>query len=171
MMMMPKHTNLNPRLAFGTSAVVILTTGVAGSLSYFLNGHGVYSVDVMAALLLTATSLPASFISARFSYSVDPDSLKKAMGIFMILTIIFVLGKLLYDKTYKEEEPHLGELQKLKRVTSKATNVLEIIKEELNYLYKNSIVQDLRASAGLFGIGIISGICSGMFGVGGGIIM
>ena len=75
--------------AHGTSLTALVFTGIAGSVSYGMNG----SVDIMAACLLVASAVFTAGAGARFCHSLDEAKLKKYFGIFIIVVSAFLLLK------------------------------------------------------------------------------
>lgn len=158
LLMMNRLTGLEARKAIGTTSVVILTTGAIGSLSYWWNGNGFESLDVLAAIILAITSIPMAHVGLRIVYHIQQDHLRILLGLLMLFSIPLVLLKGFLEDSAEEK--------KEEEKSSKETGSFE-----LRSIYEKSCISDWKKSTALLGIGSISGILSGLFGVGGGIIM
>ena len=90
--------------AHGTSLVALVFTGIAGAITYGLNG----SVDIMAALLLASTAIFTARAGARFANALPEWKLKRAFGGFLILVSLLLLLK---PYLYQVDEPTTGWLK------------------------------------------------------------
>lgn len=75
--------------AHGTSLVALIFTGIAGTITYALNG----SVDILASLLLASTAMFTARIGARYANALPEWKLKRYFGIFMIFVTLLLLMK------------------------------------------------------------------------------
>lgn len=90
--------------AHGTSLVALVFTGIAGAITYGLNG----SVDITAALLLASTAVFTARAGARFANALPEWKLKRAFGGFLILVSLLLLLK---PYMYQVDEPTNGWLK------------------------------------------------------------
>ncbi|MEG6522242.1 sulfite exporter TauE/SafE family protein [Desulfotomaculum sp. 1211_IL3151] len=80
---------MNQHMAHGTSLVALIFTGLAGAVTYGLNG----SVDIMAAVLLASTAVFTARAGARYANALPEWKLKKAFGGFLVFVTIMLLIK------------------------------------------------------------------------------
>ncbi|MCL6634923.1 MAG: sulfite exporter TauE/SafE family protein [Peptococcaceae bacterium] len=75
--------------AHGTSLVALVFTGLAGAVTYALNG----SVDITASVLLASTAVFTARAGARFASALPEWKLKRSFGGFLILVTLLLLMK------------------------------------------------------------------------------
>lgn len=75
--------------AHGTSLLALVFTGIAGALSYGING----SVDLEAACLIAIPAMFTAGAGVRFCHSLPEAKLKKYYGSFIILVAVILLLK------------------------------------------------------------------------------
>lgn len=75
--------------AHGTSLVALVFTGIAGTVTYALQG----SVDIVASVLLASTAIFTARAGARFANALPEWRLKKYFGIFLLLVTLLLLLK------------------------------------------------------------------------------
>jgi hypothetical protein len=75
--------------AHGTSLVVLVFTGLAGTITYAMKG----SVDIVASALLAATAIFTARAGARFAHALPEWKLKKSFGAFLIVVSSLLLLK------------------------------------------------------------------------------
>jgi len=80
-----------------------------------------------------------------------------------------VLAKLYYDQTHEKIKSNI--IPRRKRDPSLDDSIWNSIKEEWNYFYQNSMIKDSKKCLALFTLGIFTGFCSGLFGIGGGFVI
>ncbi len=90
--LMTRFYGLNQHQAHGTSLAALVFTGLAGALTYYLNG----TVDVLAAVLLAATAMFTASLGALFANALPEWKLKGAFGVFLILVSALLLLKPYY---------------------------------------------------------------------------
>jgi len=75
--------------AHGISLVALVFTGLAGAITYALNG----SLDVTASLLMASTAVVTARLGARFANSLPEWRLKRSFGGYMIIIACLMLLK------------------------------------------------------------------------------
>jgi hypothetical protein len=75
--------------AHGTSLVVLVFTGLAGTITYAMKG----SVDIVASALLASTAIFTARAGARFAHALPEWKLKKSFGAFLIVVSSLLLLK------------------------------------------------------------------------------
>ncbi len=80
---------LDQHRAHGISLVALVFTGLAGAITYAVNG----SLDVVASLLMAATAVITARMGARFAHSLPEWKLKRAFGGYMIIIACLMLLK------------------------------------------------------------------------------
>ena len=80
---------MSQHMAHGTSLVALVFTGLAGAITYSLNG----SVDIIASLLLASTAIFTARAGARFANALPEWKLKMFFGGFLILVALLLLLK------------------------------------------------------------------------------
>lgn len=140
--LMTSALRLNQHTAHGTSLFAVAATGIAGAVSY---GDAVQWQNAAA---VAATAMVTSRLGARATQSMSERSLKRALGYLMLAMAPAVPAK-----------AYILEKSAEKRETSDST--LNVSDNTLN-------VGQLFRSAG---VGLASGYLSGLFGVGGGVIV
>ncbi|HET6515892.1 MAG TPA: sulfite exporter TauE/SafE family protein [Thermodesulfovibrionales bacterium] len=75
--------------AHGTSLVVLVFTGLAGSVTYALKG----SVDIVASALLATTAIFTARTGARYAHALPEWKLKRSFGGFLIIVSFLLLSK------------------------------------------------------------------------------
>jgi uncharacterized membrane protein YfcA len=76
-------------MAHGTSLVALVFTGIAGSLTYYLNG----SVDITASFFLAGSAIITAPAGARFANSLPGWRLKRYFGFFLVAVSVLLLSK------------------------------------------------------------------------------
>ncbi len=75
--------------AHGSSLMALVFTGLAGGLTYYLNG----SVDFVAAALLAAAAICTARYGALYAHALPEWQLKRAVGWFLICVALLLLSK------------------------------------------------------------------------------
>ena len=75
--------------AHGTSLMALVFTGLAGAVTYYLQG----SVDVLAAALLAASAIFTARFGALYANALPEWKLKRAFGIFVICVSLLLVSK------------------------------------------------------------------------------
>ena len=73
----------------GTSLMALVFTGLAGAVTYDLNG----SVDFLAAALLAAAAMVTARFGALYAHALPEWQLKRAFGLFLICISLLLLSK------------------------------------------------------------------------------
>jgi len=126
---------LTQHQSHGTSLFAVATTGFAGAISY------VEEVDLTTAATIAFFGMASASFGANATSKLSGASLKKALGVFMLLIAPTIPAR---DYLIPEKEEHKKEGE------------------------ENSFVRKYVVPAG---IGSFSGFLAGMFGVGGGAIV
>ena len=80
---------LDQHTAHGMSLVALVFTGLAGAVTYGLNG----AVDVTASLLMAATAVVAARFGAQFANALPEWKLKRSFGGYLIVVAVLLLLK------------------------------------------------------------------------------
>ncbi len=80
---------LDQHRAHGTSLVALVFTGLSGAIAYGMKG----SLDVVAALFVSATAMVTARAGAHFAHSLPGWKLKRSFGGFMIFASLLMLSK------------------------------------------------------------------------------
>ncbi len=80
---------LTQHKAHGTSLVALVFTGIAGAITYYLEG----SVDPVAALLLASTAVFTARAGAVFAHALPEWKLKRSFGGFLLVVSLLLLIK------------------------------------------------------------------------------
>ena len=132
---------LTQHQAHGTSLFAVATTGLAGAISY--SGE----VDFEAAGMIALFGMATASIGANATTKLSGATLKKALGVFMLLVAPTIPLKDYFTDPEKKEKKELEKSDKV---------------EEYSFIRKYVVPA---------GIGTCSGFLAGMFGVGGGAIV
>lgn len=79
--LMVAFLKLRQHTAHGTSLVAVVFTGISGAITYAHEG----SVDIMAALLLSASAVFTAQLGAKFAHALPEWKLKRAFGGLLIV--------------------------------------------------------------------------------------
>jgi len=88
---------LSQHRAHGTSLMAVAGTAIVGSTSYALGGH----VDYLAAGLLALTAIATARWGARYTQKLEPASLRRIFGYFLMLTAFLL--------PLKQQLPHVAD--------------------------------------------------------------
>jgi len=80
---------LTQHKAHGTSLVALVFTGIAGAITYFLQG----SVDMAASALLAVTAVFTARAGAQYAHALPEWKLKRSFGGFLIMVSLLLLIK------------------------------------------------------------------------------
>jgi uncharacterized membrane protein YfcA len=80
---------LDQHTAHGMSLVALVFTGLAGAITYAVNG----SVDVTASLLMASIAVAAAHSGARFAHALPGWKLKRSFGGYLIVVAVLLLLK------------------------------------------------------------------------------
>ena len=80
---------LDQHAAHGISLVALVFTGLAGAITYAVNG----AVDVTASLLMAATAVVAARFGAHFANALPEWKLKRSFGGYLIIVSVLLLLK------------------------------------------------------------------------------
>lgn len=80
---------LTQHKAHGTSLVALVFTGIAGAITYALQG----SVDYVASALLAATAIFTARFGAHFAHALPEWKLKRSFGAFLLFVTVLLLLK------------------------------------------------------------------------------
>jgi len=75
--------------AHGTSLAAMVFIGLAGAVTYGMNG----SVDIKASVIIATAAVGMAFVGARYAHSLPEWSLKRSFGIFLILVVVLLFLK------------------------------------------------------------------------------
>ncbi len=95
--------------AHGTSLVALVFTGLAGAVTYSLNG----SVDLAASILIAVTAVATARAGAHFAHSLPEWRLKRSFGAYLLVVSALMLLK-----------PYLGTPQALTTGTARVIVLL-----------------------------------------------
>jgi uncharacterized protein len=130
--------------ANGTSlAALMLPVGIFAVLEYYRSGK----VQIKAALILALGIAIASWFGANLALTVPKEALKAGYAIFLLYYAWRSISPLLWYREWKG----LGEVKVAENSSADTTS--------------------LRSLLICFGIGLLAGIASGLFGIGGGMII
>jgi hypothetical protein len=87
--LMVAFLKLDQHAAHGTSLVALVFTGLAGAVTYALNG----SVDFAASILIAVTAVGTARAGAHFAHSLPEWKLKRAFGGYMLVVSALMLLK------------------------------------------------------------------------------
>jgi uncharacterized membrane protein YfcA len=87
--LMVAFLKLDQHAAHGTSLVALVFTGLAGAVTYALNG----SVDFAASILIAVTAVGTARAGAHFAHSLPEWKLKRAFGCYLIIVSALMLLK------------------------------------------------------------------------------
>lgn len=130
--------------AHATSAAAVLISSMTGAISYWENGNHQDSVNIPAALLLASGGMLTSGLGAKVAGKMSSALLKKSLGYFVLISSPLILLRSYFG-------PKLDEVEKKESSSFSSVSKFEV--------------------AQFLTLGACSGFISGMFGVGGGIIM
>lgn len=137
---------LTQHQAHGTSLFAVAATGVAGALGY--SGQ----VDVEAAVAISVSGMIMARAGAGMTATMSERSLKRALGVFMLLIAPLVPAKAYFMQIQDE---------------TRKKNIMRISNSN-NELLGKGFLQRIGPPAV---IGLGSGFLAGLFGVGGGAIV
>jgi uncharacterized protein len=80
---------MNQHQAHGTSLVALVFTGIAGAITYALQG----SIDVLASVFLASAAIFTARAGAHYAHALAEWKLKRAFGGFLIIVSILLLLK------------------------------------------------------------------------------
>lgn len=144
--LMSSILRLNQHTAHGTSLFAVAATGLAGAMSY---GDAVQWPQAAA---VAATAMVTSRLGARTTLAMSEAALKRALGYLMLAMAPAVPAKAYLMKQQKQQEPTLHH-----GVDDRSNNTWPTY----------DWMKLLPAAA----VGLVSGYLSGLFGVGGGVIV
>jgi uncharacterized protein len=137
---------LSQHQAHGTSLFAVAATGIAGALGY--SGQ----VDLEAAVAISVSGMIMARAGAGMTANMSERTLKRALGVFMLLVAPLVPAKAYFVQLQQHE--------KVKNMAAAAHN--------RNDLAERGFLQRVGPPAM---IGLASGFLAGLFGVGGGAIV
>jgi uncharacterized protein len=153
--LMTSVLRLSQHMAHGTSLFAVSATGLAGAVSY---GDAVHWPSALA---VTTTALVTARMGARATTTFSETALKRAFGYLMLLMAPAVPAKAYFMTQHQQ---HLSSSPNANdddtSIVHPATTVTTAIASE--WLY--TLIPAL-------GAGLVSGYLSGLFGVGGGVIV
>jgi len=141
--LLTKFGRLTQHQAHGTSVFGALATGSIGAITFYIYGSKDKSVDIPAAITITSTAMLTTRFAAQRAQKLSGPTLLYILSGFMLSTSAIVMSKPLLGKVSNKK----GEIEQS--------------------IFWNSNLNKFL----LVGVGGITGIASGMFGVGGGIVM
>lgn len=136
---------VTPQVAVGTSLLIMIFTGLSSTLAYIKQK----TVDLRSGWLFFAGSGPGALVGVYFNNSIDPNMFLIFFGGFIII-ISFILMIRKYLKPIKPTK---------KGITRQYINEAG---EAIEYGYQPALA---------LSIAFIVGMCSGLFGIGGGSLM
>lgn len=145
---------LSQHQAHGTSLFAVAATGLAGAVSY---GS---AVQVEPALAVALTGMVTARLGAQTTTILSEQTLKRALGVLMIVMSVAVPAKANFMEQYDDDENHSK--QQTQKITSSDDSGENETKQE------PSLLQRIGPAAA---IGTCSGYMAGLFGVGGGVIV
>jgi len=87
--LMVEILKLTQHKAHGTSLVALVFTGIAGAITYTVNG----SIDLKAAVLLALTAVMTAPLGARYCNALSQRNLKKYCGAFLLFCAVLLFLK------------------------------------------------------------------------------
>lgn len=145
LMTAPSVLSLGQHIAHGTSLFAVTTTGLAGGLSYAMDGN----VNFYSAGAIALSGMVSARFGAKFSNRLSQTQLKKTLGAFMIAVAPIV--------------PLKPYLESFHRETNQSS------KEQANETYPKDYRKKIVGISSC--IGIFSGFMAGLLGVGGGAVV
>jgi hypothetical protein len=139
---------LTQHQAHGTSLFAVMATGMAGAISY---GHSV--VQIPEAMAVAISAMITARWGAQTTLALGERSLRKALGIFMLLMAPLVPAKAYYYQHVYTEEKKEEEAPEL------STESIPSQHEPSQWSFPKLIAPSM--------IGLGSGFLAGLFGVGG----
>jgi len=133
--------------ATGTSSAAVAGTGAAGCLSYGTAG----AVDLPAAGAIAITALLTARVGAKATALFNPVQMARAFAVFQMLVAPMVPLKGLIVRQQKQQSPAAAASTGTAEPASPSSRQAELLK--------------------LMGVGLVAGLASGMFGIGGGVVI
>lgn len=87
--LMVEILKLSQHKSHGTSLVALVFTGIAGAITYTVNG----SIDIKAAVLLALTAVMTAPLGARYCNALSQRNLKKYFGAFLLVCAVLLILK------------------------------------------------------------------------------
>lgn len=134
------------QVAVGTSLITIVFSSLSSTLTY----HKQKRIDIKSGLLFLIGSVPGSFIGSYVNTLIDSERFILAFGMFLIVISIFLF--ISSKITKKSKEKHKGVIQTYTNDEGEA----------YTYSYRLPLA---------IGLSVIVGFISGLFGIGGGVML
>ena len=149
---------MSQHAAIGTSSAAVTGTGLAASLSFGSNGL----VDWLAAAALASTAMLTARAGARYTAAFSPAQLGRALGVFQcaVAPIVPLKAHIVGQRKAEEEGG-----QDVPAAASGCGVAAE--QERRSSLDRARLVELAQLAA----VGSVAGFASGMFGIGGGVIL
>ena len=171
--LMTSFANMTQHQAVGTSSAAVAGTGLAGMLSFGSAG----AVDLLAAAALASTAMLTARMGARYTKQFDPVALQRAFACFQLAVAPMVPLKAQIVKRSKAE----GKAQPPAAAPSdspppspplsKLAALLDVRPADL-FTAPLSLDASRAKELAMLGVtGLAAGFASGMFGIGGGVIL
>lgn len=141
---MTAFAGFSQHAAVGTSSAAVASTGLSGCFSFASSGK----VDFMAAAAIASTAMIGARYGARFTAQFHPVQLQRTFAVFQLVVAPLVPLKGFLVRSSKEAEPQQG-----------SAGLEKATEHEPDQLVK------------LAAIGTAAGVASGMFGIGGGVVI
>jgi len=151
LMTSPFVLSLGQHMAHGTSLFAVTTTGLAGGLSYALDGN----VNFYSAGAIALSGMVSARFGAKFSHRLSQTQLKKTLGAFMIAVAPIVPLKPYLEKTFNKDDNN--------------NNKKSLTEMNSMHLIENDSWKQVVGISSC--IGIFSGFMAGLLGVGGGAVV
>jgi len=149
--MVPMMTSLagfSQHAAVGTSSAAVASTGLSGCLSFASSGK----VDFVAAAAIASTAMLGARFGAKFTNRFNATQLQRAFAIFQLAVAPLVPIKgFLVRASKAEDAPALDVDAAAAQDASSAARTAQLVT--------------------LAAIGSVAGVASGMFGIGGGVVI
>ena len=147
---MAARAGMTQHQAVATSSAAVAATGLSGCLSYYTTG----AVDFACAAAIAVTAMAGARLGARLTARFDPVQLQRSFAIFQMLVAPMVPLKGALVRSSKKADPD---------APTKATVGLAYEPPPLRG--RESELLKLAAA------GLSAGVASGMFGIGGGVLI
>ncbi|MFB5660824.1 sulfite exporter TauE/SafE family protein [Alteribacillus sp. HJP-4] len=141
----PLLTDITPQTAVGTSVLIMIVTGLSSTIAYIRQKK----VDYKSALIFFSGSGPGALIGVWLNKGVDGDPFLIIFGTFMIIVSFGLVFR-----------------KKLKPLRIRGKGIRRYYKDEAGSEIEYGFTPCIAISLGLF-----VGLCSGLFGIGGGSIL
>eukprot|EP01101_Sappina_pedata_P002748 TRINITY_DN12960_c0_g1_i1.p1 TRINITY_DN12960_c0_g1~~TRINITY_DN12960_c0_g1_i1.p1 ORF type:complete len:321 (+),score=90.21 TRINITY_DN12960_c0_g1_i1:109-1071(+) len=159
----PLLTNLlqlSQHQAIGTSLASVLGSGLFGAGGYWIHGNKTESVLLVPAAILAVGGMITSRFGAKMAATLPSHSIRKALAAFTLASSVIIIAE---PRRYFQPQVDEKKIQK-KLMPSSDGGIASEFVQDLKEMTPERFVF-------LSALGAVTGFSSGLFGVGGGIIM